>query len=149
MDLKKYLINCILEERNLVEELLYIDNSIGFTNLSYELLIDKLKNIDVYSVCNSNLDYFVITDGEIENVFKVLISIPNILLLYIDRNFLAINKYFVSRLNQFYGFEKIKLDDSSDYYKYIDSNNKIILSGFDEFVVDLLNTFKDKEIIVL
>lgn len=146
MDLRTYLIDCILNNKSLIEELLFIDNKVQYTNITYESLLDTLKNIDKYDILDDN--FTALTDGEFDTVFKVLISAPNLSTIYVNRTFLGINKYLVSCANKFYELEKIKLDDSTDYHKYLNSADKIILSGFDTFVEEISKEF-NKEIIIL
>ena len=149
MDIKEYLINCILDDKNMIEELLLIDNKVQYTNLSYEKVLEILKNTYVYDNLDDTLSYIAITDGEVDSVLKVLVSSNNLIKLYVNRSFLGFNKYLVKCVNEYYGNEKIKLDDSTDYQKYVDKSNSIILCGFDTFVEELGKEFKDCELIIL
>ena len=148
MNIKGYLISCILEEKEIVEHLLYIDNSIGCTTLTYEDLLETIRKIEPTFI-NSNTKFVAITDGYFESVFKILISISSLDTIYIDRTFVALNKYLVSRVNYFYNEEVIKLDITKDYFKYKDSKDKIIISGFDTFIEDMSNYFRDNQIIIV
>ena len=149
MDLKTYLLNCFLEDRSVIEELLFIDNKVQYTNLTYEKLLDVLKNISVYDNLDEAFSYIAITDGEFDSVCKILINITEIKTLYVNRCFLGINKYIVKCVNEFYGADKVMLDSSVNYQKYIDKSNKIILCGFDTFVEELTKEFNECEIIIL
>ena len=149
MNLKTYLLNCFLEDRSVIEELLFIDNKVQYTNLTYEKLLDVLKNISVYDNLDEAFSYIVITDGEFDSVCKILINITEIKTLYVNRCFLGINKYIVKCVNEFYGADKVMLDSSVNYQKYIDKSNKIVLCGFDTFVEELTKEFNECEIIIL
>ena len=149
MDLKTYLLNCFLEDRSVIEELLFIDNKVQYTNLTYEKLLDVLKNISVYDNLDEAFSYIAITDGEFDSVCKILINITEIKTLYVNRCFLGINKYIVKCVNEFYGADKVMLDSSINYQKYIDKSNKIVLCGFDTFVEELTKEFNECEIIIL
>ena len=149
MDVKTYLLNCFLEDRSVIEELLFIDNKVQYTNLTYEKLIDVLKNISVYDNLDETFSYIAITDGEFDSVCKILINITEIKTLYVNRCFLGINKYIVKSVNEFYGADKVTLDSSVNYQKYIDKSNKIVLCGFDTFVEELTKEFNECEIIIL
>lgn len=149
MDLKTYLLNCFLEDRSVIEELLFIDNKVQYTNLTYEKLLDVLKNISVYDNLDEAFSYIAITDGEFDSVCKILINITEIKTLYVNRCFLGINKYIVKCVNEFYGADKVTLDSSVNYQKYIDKSNKIVLCGFDTFVEELTKEFNECEIIIL
>lgn len=149
MDLRSYLMDCILEDKNIIEELLLIDNKVQYTNLTYETLINMLKKINDYDILDGNFNYVAITDGEFDTVFKVLINIPSLSTLYVNRSFLGINKYLIKLVNTFYECEKVKLDDSTNYHKYVNSTDKIILSGFDTFVDEIAKEFVHKEFAIL
>lgn len=149
MDVKTYLLNCFLEDRSVIEELLFIDNKVQYTNLTYEKLLDVLKNISVYDNLDETFSYIAITDGEFDSVCKILINITEIKTLYVNRCFLGINKYIVKSVNEFYGADKVTLDSSVNYQKYIDKSNKIVLCGFDTFVEELTKEFNECEIIIL
>ena len=75
MDLKTYLLNCFLEDRSVIEELLFIDNKVQYTNLTYEKLLDVLKNISVYDNLDEAFSYIAITDGEFDSVHYLVVYI--------------------------------------------------------------------------
>lgn len=147
MNLQSYLIECVLNDKDLVDVLLEIDNKIQYTDLSYENVLDILKNINVYD--NLNDTCIAITDGEVDTVIRVLLQTSNLTNLFINRSFLGINKYFVKCVNDYYEKDKIQLDTSTDYRKYIDSSNKIVLAGFDTFVEELSKEFENRDLIIL
>lgn len=149
MNLKEYLLNCFLEDKSLIEELLFIDNKVQYTNLTYEKLLDVLKNISVYDNLDDAFNYIAITDGEFDSVCKVLINVSNIKVLYVNRCFLGVNKYLVNCVNAFYDADKISIDSDKNYHQYIDKSNKIVLSGFDTFVEELSKDFNECEITIL
>ena len=147
MELKEYLINCFLEERELMEELLYIDNNIQHQTLTYEQLLNEINNIEVTDKHIDNNLCVAITDGEFKTVVKILIGIPTLNTLWVYRTSLGINKYLVSRTNEFYQEERINLDITRDYLKYKNSQYQIIISGFDFFVEGMSADFNDAIII--
>lgn len=147
MELKEYLINCFLEERELIEELLYIDNNIQHQTLTYEQLLNEINNIEVTDKHIDNNLCVAITDGEFKTVVKILIGIPTLNTLWVYRTSLGINKYLVSRTNEFYQEERINLDITRDYLKYKNSQYQIIISGFDFFVEGMSADFNDAIII--
>ena len=149
IELRAYLMNCIIEDKNVIEELLLIDNRVQYTNLTYESLISSLQDISDYDILDSNFNYVAITDGEFDTVFKVLINTPSLSTIYVNRSYLGINKYLIRMVNSFYDEEKVKLDDSTNYHKYINSDDKILLSGFDTFIDEISKEFVHKEIVIL
>ena len=77
MNLKEYLTLCILEEKEIVEHLLYIDNSVGCTTRTYEDLLETIRKIEP-TIINEYSKLIAITDGYFESVFKILISISSL-----------------------------------------------------------------------
>lgn len=146
MSLKEYLINCMINEKSIIEELIYIDNRVQHTSLTYDKLIEMLYSINECEILNDG-ESVAITDGEVENVFKVLISISGIRIIFVDRAFLGINKYLVSRVNLFYGEDVIELDIGYDYMKYINSKYFIVVSGIKDFVDEVCN-FCDECVVI-
>ena len=149
MDLKDYLINCIIEEKELINQLLYIDNSVQYTSVNYEQLVLKLQQVNAGSDIVFKKSVVAITDGEPETVFRALINISDLKDIFINRTSLGINKYLVNRANAYYEEEKIKLDSSKDYRKYINYEYSIVISGFDVFVEEISKEFGDKDITIL
>lgn len=147
MILKKFLLEKFVEEPSLIKELLEIDNCVQYTDLTYERLFTKLSEVESNQV--SNLVCDAITDGEVDSVFKVLINFPNVRNIYVSKSFLAINKYLVSRINEYYNYEKVFLDIDDNYNKYINSELPIVVNGFDEFVGDVTSQIKKEKLIVL
>ena len=147
MNLKEHLINCFLEEREIIEELLYIDNNIQHTSLTYEQLLNEINDIEVNDKQIISNQCVAITDGEFKTVFKILMVLPYLNTLWVDRTSLGINKYLVSRANEFYQEERINIDITKDYFKYKDSKYPIIISGFDTFVEEMSQEFGDAVII--
>lgn len=141
--------NCILEDKNLIEELLLIDNKVQYTKLTYEDLIRIINYVNDYDILDSQFVYTAITDGEFDTVFKVLINTPSLSTIFVNRRFLGINKYLIRLVNSFYDKEKVKLEESTNYHQYMGSDDKIILCGFDTFVDEISKEFVHKEIVIL
>ena len=148
MNLQTYLIERISEDKSLIEELLFVDNKVQYTNLTYENVLELLKKDNEYDILDDDLNSIAITDGELNTVIKMIISVPNLSTIYVNRTFLGINKYLIKCVNELYGYEKIKLDETEDYQKYFNSANRIVLSGFDTFVEELAKEFNN-EVVVL
>ncbi len=153
MTLEKYLLVRLMEERDIVQELLYIDNSVGKTEISYSNLLQIItskKNLNIPLEHGINF----ITDGEIDTVFYSLLSAaPFIHKLHIDRRFVAVNKWLVGKTKEYYqnnGLEiQLDLDIDKDYQKYIDSNDLFILYGYPEFVDGCMDMFSNKNRIMI
>lgn len=146
MSIKDYLLDCLINEKEIIEELLYIDNNIQHTALTYDYLIESLKNVNECNI-NNDFNYIAITDGEVEAVFKVLISVLKLKVVFVDKRFLALNKYLVSRVNLFLDNDDIELDLTDDYRKYIGCNTSVVISGIEGFTNEVFEYFDNSVII--
>ncbi len=147
-----FIINKLIDEKEIIEELLKLDNAVLKRNLTYEELVKSICNAKIETIdLDLNNKYNVITDGEPDNVFSVLVTLPkNIAYININRKFLGINTWLIEQVKQFYNHEiAISLDTSLDYQKYDISNLTIILKGYKEFVLGMSELLNNKNIIVL
>lgn len=149
MNLKEYLIECIIEDKDIITSLLYIDNQIQYTNLSYDELLDKIRNTEICLDIDTSLFYSAITDGEIESVIKVLISIPKLKSIYVNRTSVGINKYLIDRTNRYYKDQNIELNIDNDYNSYKDHDTSIIVCAFNEMVEDIKDKFKGIKLVII
>ena len=117
MDLINYIENLLIDEEKIIQELISIDNKICNRNISYQEIIRVVKNIKIDNV-NIDKKVDIITDGEINSVLYALINYnTNINKIHIDRTFLAINKWLIQRINEYYNINII-LDDKINYNNY-------------------------------
>lgn len=73
MNIGEYLFEKLIEEKNLVEELINIDNKIQYTNLTYSEFIKKVKQIKVPKIGIRGLNNFI-TDGEPDTIFAIMMN---------------------------------------------------------------------------
>lgn len=151
MSLNKFLIELLIQERSIVEELLAIDNKIQFTNLTFEQLLNSIKDVtnEVEDIPMRKYDF--ITDGEIKTVLNCLINYaPFINHLNINKRYVGINKWLINHINDYYENNNINihiiLDIDNNYRKFNDSK-VIVVCGFKEFVEGTSLLFENKKIL--
>ncbi len=130
MDIINYLLNLVIDEEEIIRELLNIDNNLCQMNISYNDLVDIIRttNGDEYKVTDK---YDVITDGDIKSVVFALINYHDVInRINIDDFYYGINKWLVTRINEYYNNEII-LDKDSSYEKY---GNNIMIVGEKAFI---------------
>lgn len=148
MTLKEFLIDSFLEEKDVINELLMIDNSIQFTDTLYEDILLILRNsleYDLFALDKCT----VISDGNLEKTIKVLIkysaSIDNV---FVSKSFLGIYTWFIKRIRNYYN-SGITLDKTNYYNKYLSNDNTIVICGDSEFLDYMSKYFSEcKSIIV-
>lgn len=148
MTLNDFLIDSFLEEKDVINELLMIDNSIQFTDTLYE---------DILLILRSSLEYdlfaldkcTIISDGNLEKTIKVLIkyssSVDNV---FVSKSFLGIYTWFVKRIRNYYNND-ISLDKSNDYSKYLSNDSTIVICGDSEFLNYMENYFSECKSIII
>lgn len=145
MDLINYLLNLMIDEKEIVEELLNIDNKICLLNVTYSDLINIIRST---KLDNKQLreEYDVITDGDIHSVIYALINYCNsIKKINIDNFYYGINKWLVTRVNEYLN-SNIIIDKKPDYNKYV---NKKIIVGEEEFVNGVGEIYPDAIKVIL
>lgn len=148
MTLKEFLIDSFLEEKDVINELLMIDNSIQFTDTLYEDILSILRNSIEYDLFDLD-KCIIISDGNLEKTIKVLIkysaSVDNV---FVSKSFLGIYTWFIKRIRNYYN-SGITLDKTNDYSKYLSNDNTIVICGDSEFLDYMSKYFSEcKSIIV-
>ena len=115
--MKDYLLNILETEKDIVEELLSIDNKVQYTNYTYEYIYNKIYNFNKYDN-NLNDKYIVITDGEIDTILYILFNyIDNTIVLNINHKTIGLYKWLITRVNEYYN-KNIILDIDNNYELY-------------------------------
>ncbi len=152
MNLVDYILNSYYEDREILEELIKIDNSIHFTNYSYKSILEIIRNVKPSRYVFDG-KYDVISDGELEKVISVVCNYPfQIDNLYVDSCYLGFYAWLTKIVNMFLeenGFDdRIKLDHEDDFKKYINGNNKVLIVAEEDFLDDLKKIYKDKDLLI-
>ncbi len=151
--IKNYILNLIIEEREIIEELLNIDNRICKTNLTYSEFIKKIQkqNIRIENI-NTPCNFF--TDGEPDTTFYILVNYAlYVKSLNINRTFVGINKWLVERAKDWF-FERgleidLNLDLDDNYLNYINDDTKAVICGFKEFTQGTEKLLNKKDILLI
>lgn len=137
MDLINYLLNIMIDEVDIIKELLVIDNKICHVNITYNELINTIKNTK-YNENKIDSKFDIITDGNINSVVYALINYRDkIKKINIDNYCYSINKWLVTRVNEYLNCNII-LEKDSFYNNY---NNRIIIIGEEEFTKSISSIF--------
>lgn len=153
MHLDQYLLHMFVEEKEIIEQLLVIDNTILKTHWTYSDLLEKIRNCPLSSRSIEGM-YNVITDGDPDTVYMLLRSFaPHIHKMHIHRNFVGINKWLVARTKDYYQEHRVDLDLILDiefgYDTYLNESYPILLSGYTEFVEESKLLLQDKKIVTI
>lgn len=149
--LKDYLYEELLLEKEIVLNLIQIDNQVCHTKLTYEDILEMFKK-DVNLEKIDTYKHFI-CDGDVYTVLELLINYaPYILNIYIDHMYLAINSWLIHKTCNYYnslGINlNINLDDSINPLKYQQFDN-VVISGDEGFIEGIKGDFKNNLKVVL
>ena len=144
-----YLLEKLNEEKDLVEEYIFIDNKLMSSSTNIEALLNLIKsNINEKKLISDLIleeKHHILTEGSPELVLKILNDFPyQVNKLFVNHEFVAINRWLVKKCMDFYKSE-IELDISYNYYEYLQLNEPILIIGEKEFTMAKLD-FKNNVI---
>lgn len=153
MTLENYLLQSLMDEKEIVEELLRVDNNVQKTNYTYEEVLRNLKKL-VSPRISLEIPCNFVTDGEPDTVYNILVRLtPYVQNLHINRKFVAINKWLVERTKEYYKEQGIQIPLSLDvergYDKYIEDDRAVIIYGFSEFTEGIKDIFYNKNMAII
>lgn len=142
------LLTSIKNNKEKIYKLLNIDNSILNTNITYEdlynWLVVYIKNKDQKNI-NIIKDTLFITEGLPHLTIQILDMISsstNENIIFINREFVAINKWLISEFKNI-THKNIILDIDNNYNKYINSNKyQVIPIGEQALINQVKEDFK-------
>lgn len=143
------ILNVLLEDKDIVEELIKIDNEIMNTKYNFENYYNSFKKL-----LDSDVDYFnidnptlFITEGEVLITLDILrrLNTSNDVVIHISQGFVAMNKWLINKYYELTGNTNVILDIESNYNNYIDKGYRVYPLGEEGLVYQVLGDFYDKE----
>lgn len=132
-------------EKETISKLIQLDNKINHSNINYNNLLELLLNTEKLSMdINVDEDILFITEGEPTYTIAILKSVINSnkkYTLFVNQNYLGINKWLIARFNESVGFSQIYLDCGNNYNKYFKMKLKVIPLGEKVFIDEVCNDF--------
>ena len=135
----------LLEEKDIVEELIKIDNEIMNTNYDYDYYTELFSFVLMQEMENriNPQDIVFVTEGDIEITLELLLKMGtgSTRVIFINQGFVAMNKWLVTKYIEITGDNDVILDTSINYNKYIDKGYKILPIGEESLVSQVLEDF--------
>jgi hypothetical protein len=137
------------EEKEIVCELIKIDNDVMNTKYSYEYYYDLFN-----SILNNDMESFEInestifvTEGEVVFTLEILrrINTTHSVVIFINQGNIAMNKWLMNKYYDLTNNKNVLLDDSINYNKYISKGFKVFPVGEYEMISQTLEDFYDKQ----
>ena len=135
----------LLEEKDIVEELIKIDNEIMNTNYDYDYYTELFSFVLIQELEKRLIDQNIVfvTEGDVQITLELLLKmgIGATRVIFINQGFVGMNKWLVTKYQEITGNDKVILDIGINYNKYIDKGYKIIPIGEETLVDQVLEDF--------
>lgn len=135
----------LLEEKDIVEELIKIDNEVMNTNYDYDSYTILFSSVLGQEMENRvlNQDVVFVTEGDVQITLELLLKMGTgaTRVIFINQGFVGMNKWLVSKYREITGDNDVILDTDINYNKYIDKGYKVIPIGEDAIVDQVLEDF--------
>lgn len=139
------LVYLIDDEKEIIEQLIEIDNDKMSSNLNYDLFFkEAIKIINNTDKISGNQKILFVTEGDPLISLRILCSIVDVkeeVILFINQGFIGLNKWLIDRYVQLTGNSLHMIDFGKNYNKYIKMNYKVIPIGEDNFRKVVLGDF--------
>ena len=134
------------EEREIVEELIKIDNEVMNTTYSfnsYYELFESILNDDYYKISVVDRDTVFVTEGDVFVTLELLkrMRVVGNVVIFINQGNVGMNKWLVTKYKEMTGNDRVILDTDINYNKYIDKGYKVVPIGEDGLVDQVLEDF--------
>lgn len=146
--MKKELLDNILLEKNIVEELIKIDNDKMNVNRSFEYYYEKINNLNIdgsKDILLDNNSLFII-EGEPLITLAILSKLKNIeynVIIFINQGFIGMNKWFMEHFYKIVGNRNVELDVGINYNEYINEGYKVYPIGEDGLINQVMEDFNE------
>lgn len=135
----------LLEEKDIVEELIKIDNEVMNTSYDYDYYTTLFSYVLEQGMVNKIIDQDVVfvTEGDVLITLQLLLKmgVGTTRVIFINQGFVGMNKWLVTKYIEITGDNDVILDTDINYNKYIDKGYKVVPIGEDRLVDQVLEDF--------
>lgn len=135
----------LLEEKDIVEELIKIDNEGMNTSYDYDYYTTLFSYVLEQDMVNKIIDQDIVfvTEGDVLITLQLLLKmgVGATRVIFINQGFVGMNKWLVTKYIEITGDNDVILDTDINYNKYIDKGYKVVPIGEDGLVDQVLEDF--------
>lgn len=135
----------LLEEKDIVEELIKIDNEVMNTSYDYDYYTTLFSYVLEQDMVNKIIDQDIVfvTEGDVLITLQLLLKmgVGATRVIFINQGFVGMNKWLVTKYIEITGDNDVILDTDINYNKYIDKGYKVVPIGEDGLVDQVLEDF--------
>ena len=144
--MKEYILYLMEEEKNIIEEIIKIDNKIQFGNVTFDYLYEEINKMIIDNK-NIGTKCIAITDGMFNSVFKLLFNFTyDIECINTDCRNIGFYMWLIDKINKYSENINIILDTKNNYEEY-KKYDCFLVCGVDTFVDFISNLYMEKNII--
>ena len=135
----------LLEEKDIVEELIKIDNEVMNTSYDYDYYTTLFSYVLEQGMVNKIIDQDIVfvTEGDVLITLQLLLKmgVGATRVIFINQGFVGMNKWLVTKYIEITGDNDVILDTDINYNKYIDKGYRVVPIGEDGLVDQVLEDF--------
>ncbi len=140
------LLDNLIYEKDIIEQLIEIDNDKMNTNLNFQNYYDAIKSLiekDSKELVLTNNTLFI-TEGNPLVTLDILRSVMSTsynVVIFINQGYVGMNKWLINQFYKIVGNGNIELDTGINYNNYINSEYKVIPLGEDGLTNQVMEDF--------
>lgn len=135
----------LLEEKDIVEELIKIDNEVMNTSYDYDYYTTLFSYVLEQGMVNKIIDQDIVfvTEGDVLITLQLLLKmgVGATRVIFINQGFVGMNKWLVTKYIEITGDNDVILDTDINYNKYIDKGYRVVPIGEDGLIDQVLEDF--------
>ncbi|MBR6821523.1 MAG: hypothetical protein IKM55_04800 [Bacilli bacterium] len=135
----------LLEEKDIVEELIKIDNEVMNTSYDYDYYTTLFSYVLEQGMVNKIIDQDIVfvTEGDVLITLQLLLKmgVGATRVIFINQGFVGMNKWLVTKYIEITGDNDVILDTDVNYNKYIDKGYRVVPIGEDGLIDQVLEDF--------
>lgn len=135
----------LLEEKDIVEELIKIDNEVMNTSYDYDYYTTLFSYVLEQGMVNKIIeqDIVFVTEGDVLITLQLLLKmgVGATRVIFINQGFVGMNKWLVTKYIEITGDNDVILDTDVNYNKYIDKGYRVVPIGEDGLIDQVLEDF--------
>ena len=142
----KELLDNLLFEKEIVEQLIEIDNDKMNTNYNFNNYYDAINSLvssdDKELLINNNSLF--ITEGNPLLTLNILLKVKSTsykVVIFVNQGFVAMNKWLINQFYKIVGNGNVELNVGINYNDYIDKKYKVIPLGEDGLTNQVMEDF--------
>lgn len=139
------IIDFIINEKDILMELIKIDNQIMYQNMTYDMFLNKaMEVIGKRKYIETDKKLLFITEGNpilTLNILNNIVMVDKEVVLFVNQSYQGLNRWLFDKYLKITGNVKHTIDFGINYNKYIGRDYKVVSIGEKEFREEVFRDF--------